>query len=189
MARPPGPSTARERALDAFERLLRTSGERAATLDAIAADAGISKGGLLYHFESKDALVTGLLERFDVLSRAELDRYRDSEGGVIQAFLRSSPDADSPFDHCFQALVALSQSGRHPRTRAALEGTVQGWYDVIHDEVGDPVVARIVQVLGDGIHYGSSFEGVPRLSEGEMESVVDALTLLIEVRADKDSAR
>ncbi|MGN6428010.1 MAG: TetR/AcrR family transcriptional regulator, partial [Leifsonia sp.] len=49
--------SARDRILDAFEELLAEHSERAATLDAVAAKAGVSKGGLLYHFASKDALV------------------------------------------------------------------------------------------------------------------------------------
>jgi AcrR family transcriptional regulator len=34
------------------------------TLDAVAGRAGISKGGLLYNFRSKDALLKSMIERF-----------------------------------------------------------------------------------------------------------------------------
>ncbi|MDN5825332.1 MAG: TetR/AcrR family transcriptional regulator, partial [Micrococcaceae bacterium] len=60
MSRPP---TAREKILDAYAALLRSDGERAATMDATAALAGVSKGGLLYHFPSKDALAEAVIER------------------------------------------------------------------------------------------------------------------------------
>ncbi|WP_337479241.1 TetR family transcriptional regulator [Microbacterium yannicii] len=50
MSRPP---LAREKVLDAFERILIDEGERAATMDAAARAAGVSKGGLLYHFASR----------------------------------------------------------------------------------------------------------------------------------------
>ena len=60
---------ARQRILNAAEARLLASGPAGLVLDAVAADAGISKGGLLYHFGSKEALVAGLcermLERFD----------------------------------------------------------------------------------------------------------------------------
>src|SRR5690606_13182471 len=46
---PPAPA-ARAKVLDAFVSILLEHGERAATLDAVAAAAGVSKGGLLYHF-------------------------------------------------------------------------------------------------------------------------------------------
>ena len=64
MSRPP---RARESVLDAFEAILIDDGERAATMDATARAAGVSKGGLLYHFGSKEALETGLLERLALL--------------------------------------------------------------------------------------------------------------------------
>ena len=54
---------ARERILNAAEARLLAGGPGGLVLDAIAADAGISKGGLLYHFGSKEALVEGLCDR------------------------------------------------------------------------------------------------------------------------------
>ena len=47
----PRPS-ARARLLDAAVAVVRRDGAQALTLDAVAAEAGVSKGGLLYHFRS-----------------------------------------------------------------------------------------------------------------------------------------
>ena len=41
---------------------IRRDGAAALTLDAVAAEAGVSKGGVLYHFGSKRALIDGLLD-------------------------------------------------------------------------------------------------------------------------------
>jgi len=57
--------SARDRILDTLEAILISEGERAATLDAVAARAEVSKGGLLYHFPNREALITGLLERLE----------------------------------------------------------------------------------------------------------------------------
>jgi AcrR family transcriptional regulator len=54
---------ARTRILDAAEAIVRARGVAHLTLDAAAREAGVSKGGLLYHFASKEALLTGLLGR------------------------------------------------------------------------------------------------------------------------------
>lgn len=54
---------ARDRLLDAAERVVVESGATHMTLDAVAKSAGVSKGGLLYHFPSKEALVEGMLAR------------------------------------------------------------------------------------------------------------------------------
>ena len=33
------------------------------TLEAVAKEAGVSKGGLLYHFSNKEALIEGMIVR------------------------------------------------------------------------------------------------------------------------------
>lgn len=60
---PSGACSARDRLLDAAEALARATGAANLTLDAVAQSAGVSKGGLLYHFPSKDALLAAMLER------------------------------------------------------------------------------------------------------------------------------
>ena len=49
--------SAKERILNAAQARLLTGGPTSLVLDAIASDAGVSKGGLLYHFPSKDDLI------------------------------------------------------------------------------------------------------------------------------------
>lgn len=69
----------RERILDAADAVILESGGRQFTLDAVAARAGISKGGLVYSFPTKDELVAAALERemsrfhAAVLARAGVD--------------------------------------------------------------------------------------------------------------------
>src|SRR3954466_14733340 len=59
----------RARLLDAASAVVRRDGAQALTLDAVAAEAGVSKGGLLYHFRSKhellEAMVTGGAAHFE----------------------------------------------------------------------------------------------------------------------------
>lgn len=62
-------NNSREQILDAYEHLLVQAGERAATLDAVAAQAKVSKGGLLYHFGSKKALFEALFRPHPHLRR------------------------------------------------------------------------------------------------------------------------
>jgi AcrR family transcriptional regulator len=54
----------REAILDAAETLAAEVGANYMSLDAVAAKAGISKGGLLYRFPSKVALLQGMLVRY-----------------------------------------------------------------------------------------------------------------------------
>ncbi|KQR45676.1 hypothetical protein ASF82_07975 [Frigoribacterium sp. Leaf164] len=143
--------------LDAFEYLVTTSGERTATFDAVAAEAGVSKGGLLYHFPSREALVDGLVERLEALIDADVTAMTSAADGAVDYFIRtSSPDAvadDDPFDRCITAVTNLASSGRWPRAVEALSAMQRRWYDVVLDEVGDPVVARLVCLVADGLWF------------------------------------
>ena len=49
--------------LDAAEAVVIERGVGAMTLETVAARAKVSKGGLLYHFPSKDAVVQGMVSR------------------------------------------------------------------------------------------------------------------------------
>jgi AcrR family transcriptional regulator len=53
----------RNRMLDAAEAVTARQGIANVTLDAVAAEAGMSKGGLLHHFPTKDDLVEALVTR------------------------------------------------------------------------------------------------------------------------------
>ena len=59
------------RILDAAEQVILESGGRDFTLDAVAERAGISKGGLIYSFATKDALFRAALER-------EIGRFQEA---------------------------------------------------------------------------------------------------------------
>src|SRR5690554_1319974 len=50
--------------LECAEALVQEKGAAHLTFDALTLSTGISKGGLLYHFESKDALISAMLERY-----------------------------------------------------------------------------------------------------------------------------
>lgn len=65
---------ARTRILDAVERLVMAKGVPALTLEAAAREAGVSKGGLLYHFASKEALLVGVMHRLAEFVEADFQR-------------------------------------------------------------------------------------------------------------------
>lgn len=70
MARPP---LAKAKILDAYVALLCDEGERAATMDATAARAEVSKGGLLYHFASKEALAQAVIGACEELAAQDCE--------------------------------------------------------------------------------------------------------------------
>ena len=75
-------NNSREHILDTYVDLLIRSGERAATLDAVATAAKVSKGGLLYHFSSKKALLEALAERTLTLAEEDFAAMKQAPEGA-----------------------------------------------------------------------------------------------------------
>lgn len=174
------PDSARDRILDAFQQLLVTSGERSATLDAVAAAAGVSKGGLLYHFASKDALVEGLIGRVQAFVEADDERMRTAEEGTVDYVIRSSVDSGSPFDEALIAMSRLAQ-GSHEEARTALASFRARWEAAIAASVGDPAIARTIMLVSDGLYYNSTVLGARETRDtrdGAMDELIAVLSRL-----------
>lgn len=57
-------ASTREKICEAAMRAASRDGLLAMTIDNVAREAGVSKGGVMYHFPTKDELVRGMLEHF-----------------------------------------------------------------------------------------------------------------------------
>ena len=57
-------TNAREKILAAAAAVARETGPGSVSLEAVAGRAGVSKGGLLYHFPSKARLMQALVEHY-----------------------------------------------------------------------------------------------------------------------------
>ena len=61
------------------------------TLDAVAEEAGLSKGGVLYNFPTKDDLIRGMVDRLIEQTDTEINRLRDADpvakGRLLRAYL------------------------------------------------------------------------------------------------------
>ncbi|GAA3537988.1 TetR family transcriptional regulator [Aeromicrobium flavum] len=142
----------RDRVLDAFERLLVGAGSRAATLDAVAAEAGVSKGGLLYHFHSREALVDGMVERLREQARTDVVKMLSAPQGPVEFYLETSVDTGSDFDRALIAASRIAQENDHG-ARTALADIRDAWFDVLNGHLGDEALARTIQLIGDGLYF------------------------------------
>ncbi|WP_298038032.1 TetR/AcrR family transcriptional regulator [uncultured Microbacterium sp.] len=155
----PRPPLAREKVLDAFQTILIEEGERAATLDATAKAAGVSKGGLLYHFASKDELVAGLLERLDALAADDLDLMTAAQNGPVDYYIRNSLLEDSAFDRALIAAARIAQGGDLDAS-AALRSIRESWADCLRPHVHDDAALDLVMLIGDGLYYNNVLDAV-----------------------------
>lgn len=174
--------TARERILDAAEDLI-TAGQVPPALDAVAAAAGVSKGGLLYHFDKQSllrALVTRAVHRFDERLTAAA-----AQGTMAAAWLRLSvpTPTESTVYRAIMSMMRLTTTGE-----LDLPGEVgdaeRRWQQLLTAELGDPVRARLVRLVGDGL-FLAALTGPPPTAD-EVEELLRHLGL--RTAADEASA-
>ncbi|TRW87988.1 TetR/AcrR family transcriptional regulator [Mycolicibacterium sp. 018/SC-01/001] len=146
--------SARDRILDAYAQLLAEEGERFATVDAVAARAGVSKGGVLYHFPSKDHLAGAVCDRLETLAAEDARQMRTAPEGPARYYVRSSHYAGTPLDRILVAASRLRQAG-DARARAAIESAAAEWLAILHEAIGDLDTARAVKLIGDGLYYNA----------------------------------
>jgi AcrR family transcriptional regulator len=148
----PKPS-AKERVLDAYQDILIEHGIGAITLEAVAARAEVSKGGLLYHFGSKEALLQGLIDRVGHLGVADLETARTAPEGVVRYYLRSSvTDVTQDAAMHRTTLAAMRLIGNEDAVDEAIRAYTRNWRTLLTEHVGDPVLADFVGTTGDGLY-------------------------------------
>lgn len=89
---PPAPVATRRRVIDSALRAFGTTGYDATSLDALAADLGITKQTILYHFSSKEVLLAAVIDDAGAELRAVIEDglVRSEPGwGRIEAVVRS----------------------------------------------------------------------------------------------------
>ena len=131
----------RDRLLDAAVAVVLRDGAQALTLDAVAAEAEVSKGGLLYHFKSKRELVEAMVERWLTEFQAEIDAAGSE---FVQAYVRASAPAGNELG-MLAALIA------DPSLLVTVRRQYGIWQDRVEREGRDPVDATVARLAADGL--------------------------------------
>jgi AcrR family transcriptional regulator len=89
------PIETREKLVQAAAQLVVSKGINRVTLEQVALEAGVSKGGLLHHFPTKQALLSGLMEQVGRVFKARLEKFMgletsDQPGRLARAYIRAS---------------------------------------------------------------------------------------------------
>ncbi|MDA3647066.1 TetR/AcrR family transcriptional regulator [Saccharopolyspora indica] len=169
-------SDTRDRILDALQRILIRKGTAAVTLESVAAEAGVSKGGLLYHFRSKQAMLQGLTLRLDDAAEAEFAQATEDGVDVVRYFLQTSlPTSDEEMALYWSVIAALRGAEGLSEAGSEVLARVFGrWSELLTDHIGDPVLAEIVRLVGDGL-YLSALSGLPHPDPELVKKVFDRL--------------
>lgn len=173
----------RELIFDACSRILHREGLTSLTLDAVAEEAGLSKGGLLYHFPSKVGLIEALFQHHIDRFNAHLLRLVETEdqgpGGWLRAYAKASiaeitdPDNASLFASLFAA------GERYPTVLELMRRSYADWQRQVEASSLDPAIALLVRLAVDGFWFTEMYQYAP-LTVAQRTAVLQEILRLTE---------
>jgi len=168
-SRPP----ARERLLDAVEVLLVERGTSGLTLDHVAERAGVSKGGLLYHFPSKAKLLDGLIDRLGDQVDSAVARAPSDPGEVVRWFISTSTLPSAQETSLYRALTAVLRS-EDDLASDRLRRIFDEYASPVRAALSDPVLVETVRLIGDGL-FLAQLLGLARPESDVLDALMEDL--------------
>lgn len=162
--------------LDAASKVVSDKGIFNLTLEAVAEQAGISKGGLLYHFPSKEALVQGMVEH---LANNYQEKISDKVGAdpVEQGkWTRSFIDVtfNQSYENKDMNAGLLAAKAVNSDLLEPIREAYKNWQQEIENDGLDPVKATIIRLAIDGIWLSELFD-MYQIEDSKKEEVYQTL--------------
>lgn len=177
-------SNSKKDILDAAQRVAAREGPAHVTLDAVARECGLSKGGVLYNFPSKDALISGMLERLIGTIRLTIEQHREARKGQPNPTLRAVVEASKftdEFDPNVQMAI-LAAAAQNPELLEPLREEFAEQYANIQQEAEDPDLAMVLWAATHGLMFQTLLGIAPFPAERQNE-LIDRLLAHIEKSA------
>ena len=160
-ARGSGDATRRSVLAAAAEIVVR-DGAAKLTLDAVAERCGLSKGGILHHFSTKDSLISAMIE--DVVGQFETDLQRNMQGesgpgSFARAFLRACLDREGIVTRTLKVSAGIVAAvAINTQLLAPLRTRYDEWSARLEHDGIDPAIAELVRSAADGLWLGNVLE-------------------------------
>ena len=168
--------------LDAAERVVLRDGAGQLTMDAVAAEAGVSKGGVLYAFSSKDALIDALFTRvfaaMDEIGDAFLVSAGDTPENRVRAHVLGSRGASELVTERSLALIANFM--RSPQYRKGAQDYYREALSKLDTSTLAGRKARLALLAVEGAATLRGFDFFPITEKDWQEIHADVLELLLD---------
>lgn len=170
---------ARETIIDAAENVVIEIGARHLTLEAVAKQAGVSKGGVLYHFPNKEALLHAMLDRrflrMEENRQARRADVQEGPGSELAAYVLSSLEQD---DRKRKLGVSLLAAAAHdPRLLLPYRDEYRRRLEEFSKDEPSLKRAAVVMLAIDGLRSLELLSLAP-FSRKERKEIVEELIVL-----------
>ncbi|WP_050627536.1 TetR/AcrR family transcriptional regulator [Bradyrhizobium viridifuturi] len=177
MDNPSRSERSRNAALDAATTILTRDGPGRLTLDAIARESGLSKGGVMHQFRTKEAVLRALLEQqmayFEEFSNRYIAKARETtDQPELAAQIATLREAIStPRSGAFALLAAMNEN---PELMAMPRDVDIEKVARMKAEARDPDLALLRWAAARGLLLSSLF-GLSSLSDAERDRLFERL--------------
>jgi AcrR family transcriptional regulator len=146
--------------LDAAGQIILEKGIEALTLDAAAQQAGLSKGGLLYHFPTKKKLFEALIQRqIDAVDASLEDELGKNGGDYLAAYIRASFVFNPEQNKISFALLAAVVN--EPDLLKPLRARFYKMQEEMAAAAATPELGTIIRLALDGMWISDVFDYAP----------------------------
>lgn len=184
--------TTRNTIIRAAHRLIRSKGIAHFTLDKVAEEAGVSKGGLLYHFPHKEALAKAMniyvTDRFEEHLNRELALLTDETepGRWTRAYIKATFALKPEMMTDISAALLLLETSE-PKYLTLLQEKYLYWQQQIENDGLDPTLATLVRLAVDGVWFAELFDLAPPQGADRAQLLEALLSLTRKAQAQNTS--
>lgn len=173
------PARTRLTLLDAAARALVERGPRV-SLDVVAQQAGVSKGGLLHHFPTREALMLALSAHVAGRWADAVERHLDPDdhepGRLVRAYVRATLHDLADGSAFREEAAVMAALNTFPEVVADSETHSRHWREAFAADGLDPERTAVLTRAADGVALATLFEG--RLDPDEVVRMRDTLLAL-----------
>ncbi len=165
MSKNRNPELKRKKIIEATHRILQDGGHYTNfSLAKVAQEAGVSKGGLMHHFPTKEALLYAVaqdtVQHFQAAYETRLSQEPATEAGrKTRAYIKAAlGDGEPPRIERSPVLLSFLRAGEDD---PSAQTRFKHWQAIIHDDGLDEVLAAIIRLVVDGLLYTEVIDSVP----------------------------
>ena len=153
----------RPQILAAAAQIVKDQGAAHLTIDAVAAQSGLSKGGVLYHFPSKQALLEGMLERLLAEITTSNEQLRTEHAAAANPALIAriiEQHNQTPMQRAMERAI-LATAAEDPKLLAPAHEAAASAFEDIAAGSSTPELSWVVLLAVEGLRFLEMLELLP----------------------------
>ncbi|MFD1708273.1 TetR/AcrR family transcriptional regulator [Siminovitchia sediminis] len=181
------PHNTREKILIEALKLVQREGFTRLTIERVAKEADLSKGGLLYHFPSKEKLEEGMIEYVMEKSNMNLEKKlsveEDTPGRWLRGYAKAMFEEAGLQELTSPGLLATMIS--NPAFVDSWRKEYKKWHENVRTDSQDVLLGTIIFLAIDGLWYADLLDLNPPKGEFRQQ-LFEALLKLIKLDSTKN---